>query len=69
LLELIIAALPRTAAKADCEHSLRIKTKNMLRIVDRPRLKARKKRLTKQKLSLQRKDARVDVFDDLVTDP
>jgi hypothetical protein len=35
--------------------SLRIKKKNMLRIVERPRLEARKKRLTKQQLSLQRR--------------
>jgi hypothetical protein len=48
--------------------SLRVKKENMLRIVERPRLEAREKRLTKQKLSLQWKDARVDVFDDLVAD-
>jgi hypothetical protein len=48
--------------------SLRIKKKNMLRIVERPRLEARKKRLTKQQLSPGRQDRRDHVVDDLVAD-
>jgi hypothetical protein len=42
----------REAAVA-LKRSLRIEKKNMLFIVQRPRLKARKKRLTKQQLSPQ----------------
>jgi len=60
---------PKTPSQGCCyARSLRIEKKNMLRIVERPRLKARKKRLTEQQLSLRRKHVCVDVFDDLVAD-
>ena len=40
----------------------------MLRIVERPGLEARKKRLAKQQLSPHWEDGRDDIFDDLVAD-